>query len=235
MTLKAAATSNAATQTAWHADDILFISRFESQERQLPCPLRSPENKVPVLKVLGWDSGDTGLKMDHVAETLKEKLVWPDDPTDIENWREQWRAAFELKHKEVISTSKDMASRLAQLARGIRDSIQAILEVESEKGPLRQTMAAFKAALVDDLDEAGCRHVRPNHHLRPVIRAHRGPHKNTLDDLAAHMRTNPSSELMNRLSIWGTRTRKGGVGLILMSWVSPSGGRADSAKMRRCS
>ncbi|MDA8732659.1 hypothetical protein N9M28_05010 [Luminiphilus sp.] len=220
MTLKQRATSNAATQTAWHADDILFISRFgESQERQLTfAHFASPENKkhLPVLKVLGWDSGDTALKMDHVAETLKEKLVWPDDPTDTENWREQWRAAFELKHKEVISTSKDMASRLAQLARGIRDSIQAILKVESEEGPLRQTMAAFKAALIDDLDEAGFADTYAQTITYGLLSARiADPTKNTLDDLAAHMRTNPFlKELMESFINLGGRERtEGGVGL----------------------
>jgi len=220
MTLKQRATSNAATQTAWHADDILFISRFgESQERQLTfAHFAAPENKkdLPVLKVLGWDSGDTALKMDHVAETLREKLVWPDDPTDTENWREQWRAAFELKHKEVISTSKDMASRLAQLARGIRDSIQAILEVESENGPLRQTMAAFKAALVDGLDEAGFADTYAQTITYGLLSARiADPTKNTLDDLAAHMRTNPFlKELMESFINLGGRERaKGGVGL----------------------
>ena len=220
MTLKQRATSNVATRTAWHADDILFISRFgESEERQLTfAHFAAPENKadLPVLKVLGWDRGDTALKMDHVAETLREKLVWPEDPTDTENWRQQWRAAFELKHKEVISTSKDMASRLAQLARGIRDSIQAILEVESENGPLRQTMAAFKAALVDDLDEAGFADTYAQTITYGLLSARiADPTKNTLDDLAAHMRTNPFlKELMESFINLGGRERaKGGVGL----------------------
>lgn len=220
MTLKQRATSNAATRTAWHADDILFISRFgESQERQLTfAHFASPENKkdLPVLKVLGWDNGDTALKMDHVAEILKEKLVWPTDPIDTEKWREQWRAAFELKYKEVIATSKDMASRLAQLARGIRDSIQAILEIESEKGPLRQTMAAFKTALVDDLDEAGFADTYAQTITYGLLSARiADPTKNTLDDLAAHMRTNPFlKQLMEEFINLGGRTPvKGGVGL----------------------
>ena len=87
---------------------------------------------IPILKVLGWDDDDTGLKIDYVIETLREKLIWPDDPTDSDALRAQWRDAFTLKNREVIQSSKEMAERLGQLALAVRTRLREVLAIESE-------------------------------------------------------------------------------------------------------
>jgi predicted helicase len=84
---------------------------------------------------------------------LKQKLQWPGDEADAGAWRKRWASAFVIKHREVISTSKALATRLAELARDIRHRVNAVLEVESEKGPIRKLHAAFKQALIHDLSE----------------------------------------------------------------------------------
>ena len=48
-----------------------------------------------------------------------------------------------------------MAEELAALARQIRARANILLEAENEQGPLRKLLAAFKAALIHDLDEDG--------------------------------------------------------------------------------
>ncbi len=53
--------------------------------------------------------------------------------------------------KEVITTSKDLAVRLAELARAIRDRIKTVLAIETAKGPLTKLMKAFQQALIHDL------------------------------------------------------------------------------------
>src|SRR5207245_3349583 len=76
---------------------------------------------LPTLKVLGWDNLDTPLHLDNVAATLSKQLAWPDDEDDVAGWRDAWRSAFTLRDREVISTSRDLSIRLAELARAIRD------------------------------------------------------------------------------------------------------------------
>ena len=61
---------------------------------------------MPTLKVLGWDNLDTPLRLDDVAEKLTRDLAWPEDNTEADAWRQRWRAAFTLRHGEVITTSK---------------------------------------------------------------------------------------------------------------------------------
>ena len=58
---------------------------------------------MPTLKVLGWDDLDTPLHLDAVARELSDHLAWPDDEEDTDAWRERWRDAFKLRHREVIT------------------------------------------------------------------------------------------------------------------------------------
>ena len=105
--------------------------------------------------MLGWDNLDTALHLDAVARELTDHLTWPDDEDDPDAWRERWRAAFKLRHREVITTSKQLSERLAKLARAIRDRIRTALAIETVSGPLTKLMKAFQTALIHDLDEAG--------------------------------------------------------------------------------
>jgi predicted helicase len=220
MTLKKRDTANRSDSPAWHADDILFISRMgESDERHLTFAhfAANPEKAdLPVLKVLGWDASDTVLRVEHVAEVLKEKLVWPEDPSDSDQWRRQWRDAFTLKHREQITTAKEMASRLAEVARGIRSAIQNVLAVESENGPMTQIMGDFKKSLVHDLDPEQFADTYAQTITYGLLSARiTDPSKNTLDDLASHMQTNPFlKELMESfIHVGGRKKSEKGVGL----------------------
>src|SRR5262249_61723097 len=85
---------------------------------------------LPTLKVLGWDNLDTPLHLDVVAKELTQHLAWPDDETDAEAWRKRWRAAFTLRHREVVTTSRDLSIRLAELARAIRARIGKARAIE---------------------------------------------------------------------------------------------------------
>ena len=157
--LKKRASANSDEQAAWSADDLLFVSNYgEGGNRQITfahfaqCEAKKD---LPTLKVLGWDNLDTPLHLDHVAELLTERLSWPDDEEDKVGWGRQWRSAFTLVHREVITTSKELSIGLAGLARSIRECINAVLAIEIEDGPVSKLMAAFRATLVHDLDEDG--------------------------------------------------------------------------------
>ena len=158
LVVKKRASANSAERRAWEMDDLMFISSFgESDERQISFAHFAPDDDksaLPALKVLGWDNLDTALHLDHVAEMLETRLVWPDDDKDSDSWREAWRSAFTLRHREVVTTSQSLAIRLAELARAIRDRILTILEVETDTGAVTRIMAAFREALIHDLSAA---------------------------------------------------------------------------------
>lgn len=150
--------SNAAEAKRWDTSDLLFVSAFgEEGEREVAFAHFHKESNtpdLPILRVLGWDGSDTPLKLDYVERLLRQRLCWPDDTSDQDTWREQWRAAFQHKPGHVISTASALAETLAAFARKIRDAASTIIEHESEeKGHLRRLHHGFRDALIHDLTE----------------------------------------------------------------------------------
>ncbi|MET4317932.1 type ISP restriction/modification enzyme [Bradyrhizobium sp. RT5a] len=218
--LKKRPSANSAERAAWAADDLLFISNYgEGDERQISFAHFSRAqdgHDLPTLKVLGWDNLDTALHLDNVAKELTEHLAWPDDDEDVEGWRNSWRAAFNLRHREVVTTSQQLSIRLAELARAIRDRIKAALVIETDAGPLTKLMRAFQEALVHDLDADGFADMYAQTIAYGLLSARiADPEKKTTDDFAAHMRTNPFlRELMETfLKVGGRRGKAGGPGI----------------------
>ena len=218
--LKKCASANSAERTAWAKDDLLFVSNYGvGDERQISfAHFSTPTNghDLPTLKVLGWDNRDTALHLDTVATELTEHLAWPKNDSDASAWREQWRAAFTLRHREVITTSRELSVRLAELARTIRDRITLALAIETKRGPLNKLMKAFQAALVHDLDADGFADMYAQTIAYGLLSARiADPHKKTIDDFASHMRTNPFlSDLMETfLRVGGRHTKPGAEGI----------------------
>ena len=218
--LKKRASANKSEQRAWAAEDLLFVSNYgESGERRIAfAHFSEPQDgrDLPTLKVLGWDNLDTPLHYDAVACELTDHLTWPDDEDDPDAWRERWRAAFTLRHREAITTSKELSERLAGMARAIRDRIRTALAIETDSGPLTKLMKAFQTALVHDLDEAGFADMYAQTIAYGLLSARiTDPTQRTADDLAVHMRTNPFlKELMETfLHVGGRRGKAGGPGI----------------------
>lgn len=217
---KKRASANSAERVAWSVNDLLFVSNYgEGDHRQISFAHFSQaeaKQDLPTLKVLGWDNLDTALHLDAVVKELTENLAWPDDDADLEGWRNRWRAAFTLGHREVVTTSKELSIRLAELARAIRDRIKAALPIETETGPLTRLMKAFQEALVHDLDADGFADMYAQTIAYGLLSARiADPEKKTADDFAAHMRTNPFlRELMETfLHVGGRQGKAGGPGI----------------------
>lgn len=214
--LKKRTSINSAEHQAWATDDLLFVSNYgEGNDRRITFAHFSKPGdgqNLPTLKVLGWDNLDTSLHLDAVARELNDHLRWPNDEDNLDDWRERWRAAFTLYHREVITTSRTLSERLAVLARTIRDRIKTTLDFENENGSLTQLMKAFQTALVNDLDKAGFADMYAQTIAYGLLSARiANPTRRTIDDFADHMRTNPFlKELLETfLKIGGRRHGNG--------------------------
>lgn len=149
----------------WNTTDLLFISTFQPDEKQQttqpennPNLLfahfhQNPETKeTPILHVLGWNGDDTKLKTDYVNKTLATRLQWPDNPADANHWRKQWTKPFQHQPYHVIRTAKQLAEKLAELAKNIRNAATDLMQYEdATKGKLRKLHKAFQTALIQDL------------------------------------------------------------------------------------
>ena len=216
VTLRKRASASSSERRAWAAEDLLFVSNFgEGEERRIAFAHFSKPSDgrdLPTLKVLGWDNLDTPLHLDAVAHELTTHLAWPDDEDDLGSWRERWRSAFGLRHREVITTSKQLSERLADLARAIRDRALVALSIETEAGPLTKLLKAFQTTLVHDLDEAKFADMYAQTITYGLLSSRiTDPTRRSADDLVAHMRTNPFlRELMEAFIGVGERVGAGG-------------------------
>ena len=167
--------------------------------------------------MLGWDNLDTrAAPRRRRARADASSSPGPTTTTTSRPGASSWRAAFTLRHREVITTSKELSIRLAELARAIRDRIKTALAIETDKGPLTKLMKAFQEALVHDLDADGFADMYAQTIAYGLLSARiADPHKKTADDFAAHMRTNPFlRELMETfLKVGGRRGKAGGPGI----------------------
>ncbi len=158
LVVKKRASANKADRAAWHSEDLLFISAFGAEDdgREISfAHFHQEEGDMPTLRVLGWDGGDTSLKIDHLAHTLREKLHWPDAKESLDHWRARWSGVFRHRVGHVINTSDMLAEAMAVLAKRIRDAAQTLIDRETDNGPLRKLHAAFKLNLIHDLTEEG--------------------------------------------------------------------------------
>jgi len=157
LVVKKRASANKASEAAWHAEDLLFVTAFgedESIQREIAfAHFHQSPGDMPTLRVLGWDGGDTPLKLSHLDAVLRQRLCWPDDPGNHKAWRDQWRAPFKHRIGHVIRTADALAEAMAALARGINDKAKRMLAAESDNGPLKKLHKAFQAALIHDLTE----------------------------------------------------------------------------------
>ena len=218
--IKKRTSANTPERQVWAADDLLFISSYgEGEERQISfANFSAPQDGrgLSTLRVLGWNNRDTVLHVEDVAEKLTNNLAWPADDKDEVKWREQWRSAFTLRHREVITTSQKLSEYLAELARAIRDRIRLVLSIETENGPLTKLMNAFQQVLVHDLDCDGFSDMYAQTIAYGLLSARiADPQAKTADDFAAHMRTNPFlRELMEIfLRVGGRQGKAGEIGI----------------------
>ena len=150
VTMKKRTAAVGADLPSWRLGDLLFIAFSGTEDDRSINFAHFTESKgsgVPTLKVLGWDGRDTNLRLDHVADKLEKHLRWPDDGEDVETWRRQWRTAFTVAHGEPIKTAGTLSSRLAVLAKGIRERVVAVLEIENEHGWVTKLMKSFEKTL----------------------------------------------------------------------------------------
>ncbi|OXU15100.1 type ISP restriction/modification enzyme [Sedimentisphaera salicampi] len=156
LVIKKRASSQNSQIQSWQAKDLMFISSCGQEgERGIKFAhfSDSQNSSLPVMKVLSWDEADTTLHTERADDILKQHLLWPEDETDKDSWREKWSSVFVHKDRHVIKTSKDLVSRLANLAKQIRDRAMELLELETDQGPFRKMMEQFRKALIHELDE----------------------------------------------------------------------------------
>jgi predicted helicase len=150
--IKSRRTADARLKT-WDLEDLIFISFLGEEKKQKIsfAQFAERESELPELRTFSWDDKETYFHyMQNILDL--EKLKWPDDATNVDFWKEEWSNAFSIKHKSVISNSQELAKRMAQIAKNIRDQIMDIYNFEISAGPLHTLFNEFKRILISDLN-----------------------------------------------------------------------------------
>ncbi|MBN1886479.1 MAG: N-6 DNA methylase [Thermoflexales bacterium] len=143
--------SKRSRQAVWDLDDLMFISATgQGRERGISfAHFHDTPGGLPQLRTFSWDADERHF---YYLEKLNlEALRWPDDTGDAEAWREQWDSAFVSAHRETITTSQALASRMAELAAATRALVNEVYEYEKATGVLHRLHESFRRALIHDL------------------------------------------------------------------------------------
>ncbi len=95
LVVKKRSSAKAAERKSWDAADLIFISCFgKNDDREIAFAHfhKDPDTtELPILHVLGWHSSSATLKTKYVSDVLKNRLSWPEDPSDHDAWRAAWK------------------------------------------------------------------------------------------------------------------------------------------------
>lgn len=139
------------TRRTWDLDDLLFIittSTGDTVELHFIAFFEQPD-KPAEIRSIPWRPGQSPAQhLKRLATELLPHLAWPDDPADVDEWREEWRSAFKLRHGEAIASAVRLAERMAATAQGLRREVAAALAAEKPNGPFNTLMREVREQLV---------------------------------------------------------------------------------------
>ncbi len=143
--------SGSGTLRTWKLNDLLFIittSSGDTVELHFIAFFEQPD-KPAEIRSIPWRPGQSPAQhLKRLAIELLPHLAWPDDAAAVDEWRTEWRAAFKLRHGEVIATTTKLVDRMAATATRVRDKIVAALGAEAGSGPFSALLDEVREELV---------------------------------------------------------------------------------------
>lgn len=141
----------------WTLDDLLFIittSTGESVELHFIAFFEQPDKPAEIRSIPWRPAQSPAQHLKRVATELLPHLTWPEDPAAVDDWRDEWRSAFKLRHGEALRSAVRLAERMADVAQGLRAEIAAALSAEKPNGPFNTLMGEIREQLVGSVDAA---------------------------------------------------------------------------------
>ena len=141
---------------SWDLDDLLFLITTNASANVELHLVAFKDVGDPLLQVrsLPWSPEYPDSYLKRLETELLPRLAWPEHPEDADDWREQWRAAFQLRHGEAITTATRLAARMAEVARDVHDVIEQAFKQEDGHGPFNVLLKEIRDELVADAEES---------------------------------------------------------------------------------
>ena len=141
-------------KSLWDLEDLVFFCQAGEEVDVLHVVAFRESERRPIMKVISWDSASTDSRIRLVATANLPALAWPSDEIDPTDWRDRWSSGFTATYRQTIRSAASLASRMAEVASGVRDEVRSLYEVETADGPLRQLFTELQQNLRSDLDPA---------------------------------------------------------------------------------
>lgn len=139
------------TLRTWRLDDLLFIittTGGDAVELHFVAFYDLEDGRTEIRSIPWRPEHSPARHLARLAGELLPHLAWPDDPSALDAWREQWRSAFKLRHGEAINTVSRLVDRMATTARTMRERIAAAVREERGSGPFSELLDEVRAQLV---------------------------------------------------------------------------------------
>lgn len=133
---------------AWNDDRILVfaISPADSSVHAIGV---GQNNGRRALRSLSWSKTSTPARLELIAERGVPELKWGDRGPALATGLSA-TAGFG-KYRGAIQSAAALASRMAEVARDLRDEVLDLLDVETASGPMRLLLEVFQERLMPDL------------------------------------------------------------------------------------
>jgi len=141
-------TSRSSPAGFWNMADIIFFCVADEGNPRLHIVSFREIDEKTVIKVISWSNTSTENRISLLATRELPDLIWGELGLTVD----ARNRAFTRGYRQEIRSAQDLASQMAEIARNIRDEITELLDVETDKGPLRSLFEEVKRDLRSDLD-----------------------------------------------------------------------------------
>ena len=147
---------NSADHAVWIQQDLLFICNWGKDNNRTigVAHFEDKEDGLPQIKMISCAPALEDFTQIKVFEDRLANLRWPENTSNIKEWRALWSSAFTTGYRQTIQDSSTLTIQLAAEAQEIRNRILDILSVETKNGYVHLLYDKFKATLVHDMKES---------------------------------------------------------------------------------
>ncbi len=147
--------SKAGAPHQFDARDLLFVVSGEGGARELHFAVfHEDADKRQSLRVISWGMNETDERIRRLVNNQLPALRWPAVNEMADQWRDDWLQVIKGGYRAVPKSAKALALQMAEVARGIRDEVQEMYEVETDEGATRKLFQQMKERLIADLTPA---------------------------------------------------------------------------------
>lgn len=138
------------TVPTWALNDLLFFCIAAGGEHLIHIVNFRERDGRRELNVLTWSENPTDRRLALLARRTAAELAWEGDegPRFVTDPNVLTKV---VGYREGIKSAKVLSKRMAEVAQDVRDEVKALLDVETDAGPMRSLFKDVQERLIGDI------------------------------------------------------------------------------------